>query len=156
MWANENLVNRDRVCIYASPEHLWTFVLNPLKYQCLEKYVDFAKIKKPFLVYWITKGDSKKLPLPSCSLIHEEVRNLPISQSRLAMGQLFYCNPALQQWMNAQRNPIVFKPIPNLRSSSLRPSCFGLAALGNANSSTMVFFPLSDCGIGIKNSLSLN
>ena len=96
MLANENLVNRDRVCIYASPEHLWTFVLNPLQYQCLEKYVDFAKIKNPFLVYWITKGDSKKLPLPSCRLIHEEVRNLPISQSRLVMGQLFYCNPALQ------------------------------------------------------------
>ena len=95
-WSNDNPVNTESVCIYASPEHLWTFVLNPIKYQCLEKFSDFSQKKKPFMVFWISKGDSKKLPIKSCDLLHEEVRNLPLSQSRIVMGQLFYCDPSLQ------------------------------------------------------------
>lgn len=92
-WLNQkNLNNLDISCVYVTPLHLWS-ELDREKYPCVSAYKGFAESKKPFLFVWLVRDRVDLLPLPTCELIHEEQVSLPLSNTKLVMSQIFFCNP---------------------------------------------------------------
>jgi len=96
-WLNQkNLNNLDISCVYVTPLHLWN-ELNREKYPCVRGYKGFAESKKPFLFTWLVRDRVDLLPLPNCELIHEEQVSLPLSNTKLVMSQIFFCNPVASE-----------------------------------------------------------
>jgi hypothetical protein len=96
-WLNQkNLNNLDISCVYVTPLHLWN-ELDREKYPCVRGYKGFAESKKPFLFTWLVRDRVDLLPLPTCELIHEEQVSLPLSNTKLVMSQIFFCNPVASE-----------------------------------------------------------
>lgn len=96
-WLNQRYsVYRDITCVFVSPTHLWGD-LDETKYPCVNGYLNFASSTAPFIFSWLIRDRADLLPLPSCQLIHEEKISLPLSNTKLVMSQVFFCNPALNE-----------------------------------------------------------
>lgn len=92
-WLNQRYSpNKQGVCVFVSPTHLWGD-LDKTKYSCVNGYLNFASSTTPFLFFWLIRDRTDLLPLPSCKLIHQEQVSPPLSNTKLVMSQVFFCNP---------------------------------------------------------------
>jgi hypothetical protein len=96
-WLNQhNSVGKELACVFVSPTHLW-IDLDKTKYPCVKGYLNFASSIKPFIFSWLIRDRTDLLPLPTCKLIHEEQVSLPLSNTKLVMSQVFFCNPVFTE-----------------------------------------------------------
>jgi len=96
-WLNEHYsTDKNISCVYVSPVHLWN-KLDQEKYPCVNGYLNFASSTAPFLFSWLIRDRVDLLPLPACTLIHEEQVSLPLSTRKMIMSQIFFCNPAVTE-----------------------------------------------------------
>jgi len=96
-WLNQNhSVDSNVACVFVSPTHLWAD-LDKAKYPCVNGYLNFASTTTPFIFSWLIRDRTDLLPLPTCKLIHQEQVNLPLSNTKLVMSQVFLCNPAFTE-----------------------------------------------------------
>lgn len=92
-WLNQRFsADKEVACVFVSPTHLWGD-LDKTKYLCVNGYLNFASTTKPFIFSWLIRDRTDLLPLPTCKLIHEEQVSLPLSNTKLVMSQIFFCNP---------------------------------------------------------------
>ena len=97
VWLNQqNSFDQKISCVFVSPTHLWSD-LDKTRYPCVDGYQNFSDSKKPFIFSWLIRDRTDLLPLPTCKLIHEEEVSLPLSNTRLVMSQVFFCNPVFTE-----------------------------------------------------------
>jgi hypothetical protein len=95
-WLDKNAPNAYQDCIYLYPQQLRHY-FDTKKFKCLEWFSDsnltalpISTNERPYWIMKITRFRNLEIP-PSCTLMHQEKIQLPLSRNEIDLAQIYYC-----------------------------------------------------------------